>query len=415
MNMLLNCIAASFSMKKTIALVDPLHVGHHLAFMRLFAKSLIDSGQQVIILYPNPADITTWLQENLPNGNDEFFVFEYDEAGRDYQNLGRFNDTFSTLDRWFRLRKQLKKHEKQIGVKIDFVFLAWLDSYLANYLHPRLLNLAFPYPWSGLYFHPRHLRYYPDKLNAHPSISEIDVALTSSHCKNVAIHDEGITPLFNKRLQKPVILFPEIADDTAPALDYLPAKEIPNKAKQRIVVGITGILDKMKGLLTLVRVAKNADAQRFFFVFAGPLRLDDYQEAEQQEITDFIAADPENCHFELEYIQEGGHFNAILNGLDVVYLVYDNFASSSNRLTKAAIFQKYVLAQNRFCVGEDTQKYNLGETVEEGNVAQTLEALDVLENRIKNEPFPVQQFEIYREKHSVKALDDVFKETLRSI
>lgn len=402
-------------MKKTIALVDPLHVGHHLAFMRLFASSILNIDYKVVILYPKPSEISTWLQENLPNSRNDFSVFEYDWTGKDYHHLGQLNGAFSALNRWFKLCKQLKKIEKQTGNKIDFVFFAWLDSYLANYLHPKLLNLAFPYQWSGLYFHPRHLRYYPNKLNDHPSLSEIDIALTSSRCKNIAIHDEGIIPLFNKRAQKPVILFPEIADDSAPDPDYLPAQEIRKKSKQRTVVGITGILDKMKGLITLVKVAKDADQHRFFFVFAGPVRLNDYQEKERQEIQDFIDSNPENCHFELEYIQEGGHFNAILNALDIVYLVYDNFASSSNRLTKAAIFQKYVLAQDRFCVGEDTQKYNLGETVEEGNINQTLKALDILEKRIKNEPFPVQQFEIYRDKHSVKALDDVFKETFRSM
>lgn len=400
-------------MDKTIALVDPFHVGHHLAFMRLFTHALLSNRHKVVVLYPQPDEITDWLEELYPEGRYQVYKYEWEDKA--FQKLGRFNDTFTTLRHWAKLKKQLRSIEKKHGVKIDFVYLAWLDSYLANYLHPRLLNLAFPYQWSGLYFHPRHLRYYPDKLNETPSISEIDIALTSSHCHNVSIHDEGIITLFEKRLGKPVVLFPEIADDSAPDQNYAPAIEIPQKAKGRTILGITGMLDKLKGLITLVRVAKQADATKFFFVFAGPLNLDAYNSEEQQEINSFIESAPENCHFVLEYIQEGAQFNAVLNALDIVYLVYDNFASSSNRLTKAAIFKKYVLAQDRFCVGEDTKKYGLGVTVEENNPAQTLDALKSLDHKIKNEPFPEEQFEVYRKKHSVDVLEDVFRETLKKL
>lgn len=402
-------------MKKTIALVDPYHVGHHLAFMRLFAQSLLNNDYNLVILFPEPDQITDWLQQHCPDKAAAYKAFSYDWTGKDFQQLGRFNDTFSILNRWVKLKKQLKNIEKQENLKISFVYLAWLDSYLANYLHPRLLNLAFPYHWSGLYFHPRHLRHYPDKLNTYPSVSDVDIALTSSKCKNVAIHDEGIVPLFHQRISKPVILFPEIADDTAPDESYAPANEIAPKAQGRLIIGMTGILDKMKGLLPFVRTAKKADPHRFFFVFAGPLRLNDYNTSEKKEIEEFINLAPENCHFVLDYIQEGGHFNAVLNALDIVYLVYENFASSSNRLTKAAIFKKYVLAQERFCVGEDTQKYNLGETVEEGNIPQILAALDALEARLKNDSFPLQQFQEYQQKHSVAVLDKVFRESLDQI
>jgi hypothetical protein len=398
---------------KTIALIDPFTEGHHLAFMRLFAKTLLDLNYQVIILYPQPNKVKEWLLINCPNQISNCYFVDYQVVKTNKKKYwGIFAEAHQIFKLWQQLGLLLKKKEKELKIKIDFAFFAWLDSYLANFLHPYIVNIFFPFLWSGLYFHPRHLRINYDKLKLKPSFSDIDIILSSKKCRNITVHDEGIIKNFNQRLNKPVILFPEIADNTPPDENYAPAIEIKTRAKGRIVVGLPGILDKLKGLIHFIRMIKLVSPEDYFFVLAGPLNISAYDQSIQDEINLFIQSTPENCFIYLNYIEEGAKFNAVFDTLDILYLVYDNFASSSNRLTKAANFNKKVLAQNRYCIGEDVAKYQLGITVQEGDVQGYAVALESLKSEINEGKFPKDLYQAYKELHSVEILKARFKEVI---
>jgi hypothetical protein len=178
------------------------------------------------------------------------------------------------------------------------------------------------------------------------------------------------------------------------------------------VVGLPGILDKLKGLIHFIRMIKLVSPEDYFFVLAGPLNISAYDQSIQDEINLFIQSTPENCFIYLNYIEEGAKFNAVFDTLDILYLVYDNFASSSNRLTKAANFNKKVLAQNRYCIGEDVAKYQLGITVQEGDVQGYAVALESLKSEINEGKFPKDLYQAYKELHSVEILKARFKEVI---
>jgi hypothetical protein len=74
-----------------------------------------------------------------------------------------------------------------------------------------------------------------------------------------------------------------------------------------------------------------------------------------------------------------------LKTLDVIYMMYPEHYTSSNRLTKVAFFNKLVLASNKFCVGENVINNELGEVAEPGNIRQQAEKLAVIEEKIKEE------------------------------
>ena len=94
---------------------------------------------------------------------------------------------------------------------------------------------------------------------------------------------------------------------------------------------------------------------------------------------------------------------------DIPFLVYDNFASSSNNLTKAAIFNKLVVASKGYCVGDDVNKYELGLTVEQGNVQQCIDAIYQLKNQ-SHDLKP--KFEQYKNIHSKEVLHEKFQELI---
>lgn len=397
---------------KTIALVDISTQGHHLAFMRLFAKTLLDLQYRVIVIIPDSGKVDTWIKQNCKAHYVNFYALDYHTPDKKSTAFGNYNHTVDTFFLWKSTARHIKRAEQLFNCKINFVFFAWLDSFLANYLFPQLIYRVFPYAWSGLYFHPRHMRIKPETLKQKVGVSEIDIVLTTSRCKSVGIHDPGIASSFQRRLGKPVVVFPEIADDTPPDPTYSLASAIKHKAGGRTTIGMIG-LEKRKGTMTLLRLAKRAPSDSYFFVFAGAIDYTTYSVEEAAELTDFFSSKPPHCLIHLQPIEEGAKFNAVFCSFDIPFIVYNDFASTSNLVTKAAFFKKYVLATERYIIGEDVKNYNLGITVEEGNVEQCLEAIQVLREKITSKAAFPASFEVYKEIQSLPRLADTFKEVLQ--
>ena len=165
----------------------------------------------------------------------------------------------------------------------------------------------------------------------------------------------------------------------------------------------------------MLSLSQIACKDKFFFAFTGPKNFNDLNPAQITEAETYIASQPENCLFHLDFLKEGAEFNAVFSSFDIVFLVYNNFASSSNRLTKASIFKKYAIAPNRFCVGEDVEKYKLGRTVPENDPKEALKAIEILASKIKNNDFSEAQFEYYAQLHSVETLAEKFVAVLDSV
>ena len=395
---------------QVIALVDPYTGGHHTTFIRQFAKILLDMNLKVIVLHQNmQVDLVPWIQKE--SNVDNLTCIEYEMGEDSHLSIGFLSNAYTVLKRWMEVKKLLKKVERIEKFKIDVVFFAWLDSFLANYLHPSLLNLAFPYPWIGLYFHPRHLRLLPN-MNKKAGTSEIDIALTSSACLGVAIHDRGIDKMFSARLGgKNVIVFPETADGTEPEARNTLSLEIRKNANGRTVVGMIGLM-KQQGLLSFIKIAKKSSSDKYFYVFAGRFSSRDMNDAEMLEWEQFLESKPENCFFYLESIPEGAQYNAVFTALDIPYLVYDNFTSSSNRLTKAAIFQKPVIVSDSFLVGEDVRRFHLGVTTDEKNVDSILIDLEKLRTEWGPKEIAKARFRKYAELNSFENLETSFHHLL---
>jgi hypothetical protein len=377
----------------------------------MFAQALLHLGHRVWIIMPEPAEVDQWVQENCTINLNQFKTFNWQEASSTYNHFGRFKNALSTLQKWKQINNKIEQLVRQQGSSVDLVFFTWLDSYLSNYLHPFVLDRFFRFAWSGLYFHPRHMRLNPESLGRHPSPSDIDIALTSARCTSIAIHDEGIVHACMWRLSKPAILFPEIADVSPPASDYAPALEVRKRAKGRLVVGMIG-QEWRKGTMTLLRLAKMAPVEEFFFVFAGHIHVNSFSEEEKRELQALIDGPGENCYCYMDYVPEGENFNALLCSFDIPFIVYNDFPSSSNILTKSAYFKKFVISSERFCIGEDVKQYDLGLTVEEGNVVSCLKALQELKEKIIKQEYPENSALHYTKIHSVNTLQEKFSETL---
>jgi hypothetical protein len=397
---------------KNIVLIDYSLTGHHLSFLRSFSKILLEQGHRVICIAPEVSKVKDWMDLNCESVAHRFHAAEYRHEPRSFKRFGRFNHSASVLQKWKFDASIIQSVSSDLKLKVDLVFYAWIDNQLTNYLPSFILDRVFPFKWSGLYFHPYHLRLEQKPLQKKANWRDWDAIFLSNNCKAITIHDQGLVKPFNKRIGKPVIHFPETADDSKPDFNYSIYKKIKSRAKGRKVVGMIGC-ESHKGTLTLIDVVLKADSKRYFFAFIGMLPQNTYNNQEWKKVEKFIQEDRENCFFHFHPVPEGSAYNAVFCSFDIPFLVYDNFISSSNRLTKAAIFERLVLSSDNFCVGDDVKKYKLGEAIPPKNVEAAIEGLDKIAKRIDSNDLPYDQWKLYRELNSNEMLYERFAELTR--
>ncbi|MBD2777366.1 glycosyltransferase family 1 protein [Iningainema tapete] len=398
---------------KTIALFDYFQYGHHLTFLRLFSKTLLEMGYQVMTFCPEPELVSKWIAQNYPQETKHFHTFKVPEFKIPVMPIiGNLPQPLVTLTRWQHTAAVIKKASSKMGFSPDLVFLNWLDSYFSNYLTHQIIERVFPYSWSGIYFHPNNLlskqHYLP--ITGTPLI-HYGVAL-SSRCCGIAVLNEMEAKKIEDTIKKPVIIIPDIADESPPDLNYSIAQQICSQAGERKIIGLLGILSKRKGLLTLLEVALQSMQENWFFIFVGPLVTSDLLPQEVARIEEIVNSKPSNCFFHFEHIPDGAPFNALINVCDVLFAAYEDFRSSSNTITKAAVFEKPIIVSDGFCMGERVKKYQLGITIPQKNVPKCIEALHhILEKPNTQNP----DFESYRNFHSIKQLRSAFEEICQTI
>ena len=398
---------------KTIALVDTLWGGHHPTYLKFFAKTLLELGHEVISLCPEPEEMNLWIANHCPELANNFHSFELHEPPPSQFSGRRLRERAMAVARWQRVAQSIQEISSKLGKAPDITFFAWLDTYLG--LIPAITDTIFPYPWSGLYFQPGYLRIPPKfRWMRHGILNPLSV-LKSSHCPVVAVLDEGIADKLQQKLNKPVVTFPDITDESAPDINFEIAQKIRAKAAGRKIVGLLGSLDKRKGTLTLLEVSQQVSG-RWFFVFAGRLAEPAFTAAELAKIGEIVKANPDNCFFYLNSIPDGSRFNAVVQVCDVLYAAYENFPYSSNILTKAAIFEKPVIASKNYCMGERVEQFSLGYGIEEGSVSQCVSILERFHEELSTGSLSIQpDFEGYRHRHSIEQLRAVFQKVLEFV
>lgn len=394
---------------KHIALLSPSSGGHHDTYLRIYISSLLRLGHRVTAFTSHPAEIDAWANATSMINQERV------------QTVAVIYDTprpalgpFSTLAGKYHWVKAMSAAVQRSGIQPDLLFHMWLDNCLTPGLTSQLTDRIVPYRWSGLYFHPWHLRKPLAFQSLRRGFLASHAALRSSRCPAVAVLDEGIAPALQQHLKgKPVIVFPDIADDTAPDHAYPPAQEILQRAQGRTVICLLGALSRRKGLLTMVDMVHRMNVDDFFFVFAGKLDMNSFSTEAQSFIRNFVVSKPENCLFLFERIPDEAQFNALVTACDVLFAVYDSFLSSSNLLTKAAIFERPILVSEGYCMGERMARYRIGRSVPENDADACIAAVREIAALVhQHGSLPDADYTGYRAIHSISQLEEKLGELL---
>lgn len=402
---------------KSIILVETFWHGHHSMHFKFYTKTLLELGYQVTALCPNPTELKVWIAKNLPEQTQLLQSFELQEPKHSRFPIGRIRRTLITLARWRNAAATIQETTDKSNNPPNLIFFPALDPYIAPYLTHHIVDAIFPYNWLGLYHDPFHLRIKQPLEFLRRGLLNPDSVLYSPLCLGIAVHDEGVIKnLQHKINSKPVVAFPNTVDESAPDPDFSIVKQIQEKARGRKIIGLFGSQGKRKGILTLLEVAQKSVKENWFFVFAGGFVPESFLPEELKRIQEIIKSQPDNCFFHFEHIPGEPQFNALINASDVLYIVNEDYPSNSQILTLAAIFEKPVIGNDQFCIGERVYNFQLGIGIPEKNTAKCLEAL----HRLLDGPDFISKqlqpnFKNYSQLHSYEQLGIAFKTLLDTV
>lgn len=397
-------------MSKVVALVDIHPGGHHLMYLKLFTKTVLDKGYAVQVYTPEANELTEWVKANVENAEGRFWTAEVYRPTTIQFPIRKLMGLIDRLYLWRSLTIAIKKLSKESGTTPEFVFIAWLE----DFFHPvpkfthRLIPLIFPYKWGGLTF--QYMAYELGILPVSRLASGPDEIMSLPNARAITTLDETLVPVMQERLSgKTVLALPDFTINTYdPNYSDATLEKIKQLAKGRKIISLVGAIEKRKGLLELIEMAEQTRNRDWFYVVAGKF----YPHFEMKELTHIvntISRYPENMCFAFEFIPDPT-FDGIMAMSDLVFAVYRDFPFSSNLLIKAANFDKPILVSNEYLMADRVNRFQTGSAVEPGEIAQYIAAAE--RELASDTRRPVENFAAYRNEHSLERLSEVFDDIL---
>lgn len=356
-----------------IACIDFSNQGHRFYLMCLSVKCIAVSGHTAICITDDTKPVREWITQNHPELLQSVIWQDYTCQVLNVKKRNGINDIRIALHQWTQYRKVLNNIEQANTITIDLVSLHYADLFLSTRLPVFVQQFFFPYHWTGMYIHPRYLRIEKKNNIQHKrsGIRDIDYLFTSNRCKGIGVFDNDIDKALAYRINKAVTFLPDISDVSEKNQNYELVQKIKSKANGRKVIGSIGI-SYYSGSIDLIKLSLACKDMDFFFVFCGAFDEESYahipREEDRELLKTFRACPADNCIWSEAYLNDEYEYNAVFKTLDIVYMMYPMHYNSSNRLTKAAYFRKFVLASNQHCVGENVDKFQLGATAAYGDI-----------------------------------------------
>ncbi|MBD2189069.1 glycosyltransferase family protein [Pseudanabaena mucicola] len=370
---------------QTVVVIDIRWTGHHPTYANFVTQAFLQSNYQVVVLCPNPNEMYESIRLSIPEKAGNLIVETLIDVQLSPIKKIKKSTLLLVLYRWYEALKRIKKASKKYNFDPDFVFFNYFDDYI-YFAYPtssasfkcRLLydaiNFVFPYKWLGIVFHTGS----EDKL-VNPNMYKI---LDSKKCQSFSVLNEKSAEKL-RFLNKRIVILPDTADVSLPSSIYPVAQQIKEKANGRPIIGLLGALHKRKGVLPFIEIVKKLSNYPYFFLLAGILDRNSFSPDELGMITEFCDSDPENLFFFFERIPIEANFNSLVSQCDILYLVYECFASSSNIMTKAAFFNKPVLVAHGYLMETLVKEFNLGLSASNQNIEQQIECLETILNKEK--------------------------------
>lgn len=395
-------------MPRTLYLVDGFADGHHLTHLRNYAAAALAMGYRVVELLPEPARVAGWFEESTPAMGERLRLRSYQHPVLPIVRPWRWRRIIQPLRLWQAAARAVGAAERATGWKPDLVLFNWLDDYIVgvNGLVPQLLPAVFPYRWSGVFFHPWHLRI-PDGPTRPDSVAA-EAMLRSRGCVGVGVLDRWIAADLQRKVRKPVVVFPDETETAISAVEPEVVRAMRAAAAGRRLIVLPGVLARRKGVMGLLEAAAAARERPWCFAFIGVfdegLRKT-YAPDELARIDAAIRGELPNTWFHPARIEDEREFNAVIQAADVLYAAYELFAHSSGIVTKAGFFEKPILVSPGYCMAQDVAAYKLGGIVDPHDPAAVVNMLEILMDPARRDAeIGIPDYARFRKDYGVEAL-----------
>jgi hypothetical protein len=394
---------------KTIALIDPVWGGHSPSYFVQYWAALVCQQNEseldftLIGFSPQPEQTRKLLASR---GVKDARIFPLETPLRSHYPHSRRGNVGFALAHWKSLRKVVQQAEDEDRKPVSLALIIWLEPFLAQFLTGTLVERHFRRPWAGLYLHPFTFRIKQSRrLRLLEKIFPQYGAVQARNCRAVLTLDEGIAAAMSRRIGKPVLAMPDVADASTPDPNFQLPHEVKKRAGGRLVCGLIGVLQKRKGILSFIEAAK-AKPPDWFFVIAGALIKNDFTAEELCLVKEFFDSQPQNCAAWLTHLDEAS-LNATVCACDVLFAAYETFPHSSTILAKAALYDKLAIVSQGFLMSERVARHNLGWILPESTPAALLDLLTHTDRQVVQEKKIHARFADYTREHSEAKLRSV--------
>jgi hypothetical protein len=382
--------------------------GHLDSWNALFVSLLLRAGWRVCAATPDTADLVERLRLKGQADSPELQVLKWQVSPRTFgervwgrvrrllnpllgpaRDLSQHDPRFLNPDDFARRIRVLRK---QCQWRPAVVFNMYMDMYPTTSQGWQLFDWPKALPWAGIRFVPTE-----DASEAYYGLSQL---------AGMCFLDERVRDCYRQAFpEKKFAYLPDITESQLPSVQTDLMSEIKKRASGRNIVFLGGTLGGNKNLARWYQLVAQMDPEQWFFVQIGEMFEDTLSEADARELAHIKQQCPENLFIKLAYLPDEAHFNEIIQGSDVIFAVYRDFAISSNMLGKAAAFERPILVASGHLMGQRVVQYDIGLAVGQDDIAAMEAALCVL---VKPSADRGERFEAYRKDFSIEALGDHF-------
>ena len=393
--------------------------GHSPHCMECVLPYLLDRGWQVYHLTDKPEAAALYFSESALVGHEKIRHIGMVDVPPEKPTRSKDDQLCRVEAHWKGVQLALENLYQELGRKVG-IFHTWVDLYSHEYLSPSIIDAAMPAPWSGLYVHPAELRIYKtwkrrvfdnlrDLLKRGKMFPSRLKAFNVPFARKIFFLDELILQKAKNYFRKttsvsayPEWLNPSIADN-----EHI-SKTIFSQSSGRKIVSLCGFLSKRKGLLTLLKAARNV-SKDWLFILAGPIEYDDLSDTEREFVSQVKSSNPSNILF-IDRMLSDSEINLIISMSDVAYIAYENFFHSSNVQLKSAFFKKPIIAGPKHLIADRTREFALGWRLPEISVTALTDLLNQIDEKEIKRVVDRALFEEFCEEHSPERLTKCLEE-----
>ena len=241
----------------------------------------------------------------------------------------------------------------------DFLYFAFLDEWMGQYLTRWDFDSQLGIPFSGTLFSPPTVHQMAKTILRQGPFDRYNV-LKSKWCRSVCLMFEEAIPVLMGLIKKPVYEIPDVVAVPPTKQDNSFGEHIRNIAGHRFIIGLWGALEIRKGTSEFLQMPLGLPSEEFFFVMGGRIHgQDKWPENEKLLLPQSKSGIIENLIILDQWLSDDELWSG-MRACDLIFAAYPGFRFTSGIIGKAAALRIPILVNDGFVMARRVRDFNLG-------------------------------------------------------